>query len=234
MLTGVSNSGVVAMNSAPMTTRPRTAGRPPGSPPRTLETYSRKARGMSRGWVSTRKLVRGSSLSPWSTFGLVVVLMGSAPASLGSGAGGGGVGGQAQVAAATRGDQLDDLGRGGVGLEDLGGDASEVERVDAVGDLHDVVHGVGDQHDADAVVGQPAHEVEHLAGLGDTEGGGGLVEEDDLALLEHGAGDRDGLALTAGQAGDGLAHGVDRADREAAERLAGPGLHLRVGEERAA
>ena len=41
-----------------------------------------------------------------------------------------------------------------------------------------------------------------------------------LRVPHHGLGDRDGLALAAGQAGDGLADGADRRDREARERLA--------------
>ena len=45
-----------------------------------------------------------------------------------------------------------------------------------------------------------SHEVEHLLGLGDAERGGRLVEDDDARLLQHGAGDRDGLALAAGEA----------------------------------
>ena len=45
---------------------------------------------------------------------------------------------------------------------------------------------------------------EHLLGLGDAERGGRLVEDDDLAVPEHRPGDRDGLPLAAGQAGDVL------------------------------
>ena len=60
---------------------------------------------------------------------------------------------------------------------DVGGHPAEVERGDPVGDLEDVVHVVRDQHDAEAVVGEPADQVEHLAGLGDAERGGRLVED---------------------------------------------------------
>nr|BFE74499.1 hypothetical protein GCM10020092_078000 [Actinoplanes digitatis] len=49
-----------------------------------------------------------------------------------------------------------------------------------------------------------AHELEHLRGLRDAEGGGGLVEDDDAAVPEHGLGDGDGLSLAAGEAGDEL------------------------------
>ena len=84
---------------------------------------------------------------------------------------------------------------------DVGGDPAEVQRGDPVGDLEDVVHVVRDQHHAEAVVGEPADQVEHLAGLRDTEGGGGLVEQHDLGVPQHGLGDGHGLALAAGQAG---------------------------------
>ena len=70
--------------------------------------------------------------------------------------------GEAEVAGAAGGDQLDDLAVGDVLAGHLGGDPAEVERGDAVGDLEDVVHVVGDEHDAEAVVGEPADEVEHL------------------------------------------------------------------------
>ena len=57
-------------------------------------------------------------------------------------------------------------------------------------------------HDAEALLGEPPDEVEHLRGLGDAERGGGLVEQHDLGVPEHGLGDRDGLALAAGEARD--------------------------------
>ena len=118
-------------------------------------------------------------------------------------------------------------------LRDLGSDPAEVEGVDAVGDLHDVVHVVRDQHDPNAVIGQAADEVEHLAGLRDAEGRGRLVEEDDLAVPQHCLRDRHCLPLATGEAGDQLADRVDRAYREAGQRLACLAFHLAVGEERA-
>ena len=57
----------------------------------------------------------------------------------------------------------------------------------SVGDLEDVVEVVADQDHAEAVVGEPADEVEDLLGLGDAEGGGRLVEDDDLGVPQHGA-----------------------------------------------
>ena len=141
--------------------------------------------------------------------------------------------GQPDVAAASGGDQLHDLGGAGVLGPHLGGHPTEVERRHPVGDLHDVVHVVRDQYDAAALVGQAAYEVEHLTGLGDAERGGRLVEEDDLAVPQHRLGDRDGLSLTTGQVRHELAHRGDRADRQARQRLARLPLHLAVGEERA-
>ena len=108
----------------------------------------------------------------------------------------------------------------------------EVERGDPVGDLHHVVHVVRDQYDAAPLVGQAAYEVEDLAGLGHTEGRGGLVEEDHLAVPQHRLGDRHGLALTTRQVGHRLAHRRHRAHRQARQRLACLPLHLAVVEER--
>ena len=51
------------------------------------------------------------------------------------------------------------------------------------------------------------------------EGGGGLVEDDDLGVPEHGLGDGDGLALATGQAGDPLADRLHGAHRQRLERL---------------
>ena len=52
----------------------------------------------------------------------------------------------------------------------------------------------------DALLGEPLDEIEHLLGLRDAERGGRLVEDDHARLLQDGAGDRDGLALAAGEA----------------------------------
>src|SRR3954453_17462274 len=110
-----------------------------------------------------------------------------------------------QIARAAGGDELDDPGPVDLGDRYVGGDASQVQGGHPVGDLEDVDHVVGDEDDGVAGVGQPADEVEHLAGLRDAQGGGRLVEDDELGLPENGLGDGDGLALAAGQAGDLLA-----------------------------
>jgi hypothetical protein len=74
-------------------------------------------------------------------------------------------------------------------------------------------------------VGEPADQPQHLLGLCDAERRGGLVEDDELGVPQYGAGDRDGLPLATGQAGDLLADAADRTDREAGEGLGGPLLH---------
>jgi hypothetical protein len=82
---------------------------------------------------------------------------------------------------------------------------------------HPVGHGldvgqiVRDDDDRDALALEPADEVEHDAGLGDAQGGRGLVHDDQSRLPQHGPGHRDSLTLAAGQRADRL---PDRADRD--------------------
>ena len=52
-------------------------------------------------------------------------------------------------------------------------------------------------HHAQVAVGQAAHEVEHLAGLGHAERGRRLVEDEQLRVPHHRLGDGDGLPLAA-------------------------------------
>jgi hypothetical protein len=56
---------------------------------------------------------------------------------------------------------------------------------------------VADQHHAEASLAQPFDEIEHLGGLRDAEGRGGLVEDHDARLTDQRASDRDGLPLPA-------------------------------------
>ncbi len=83
-----------------------------------------------------------------------------------------------------------------------------------------------------AAVAQPLDEVEYLRGLLDTEGRGRLVEDHELGLAEHRAGDGHGLALAAGERGDRDAHARD-ADGQRGEELAGAALHLDLVEDAA-
>ena len=71
--------------------------------------------------------------------------------------------------------------------------------------------------DAEPALAQPLDEVEHLGGLRDAERRGRLVEDDDARLADERAGDRDGLALAAGERGDRNPH---RRDAGAAARAA--------------
>ena len=100
----------------------------------------------------------------------------------------------------------------GDGRDDLlGGDRADVEDAvvaaqaeddHAVGDRAHVLHVVADHDHAEPAVAQPLDEVEHLGGLGDAEGGGRLVEDDDLRVTQQRAGDGDGLPLPARQRRD--------------------------------
>ena len=54
--------------------------------------------------------------------------------------------------------------------------------------------------DREALLGEPPHELEHLARLGDAERRGRLVEDHEPRVPHHGAADRDGLALPAREA----------------------------------
>ena len=89
---------------------------------------------------------------------------------------------------------------------------------------------MGDDDDAEPVLGQAPDEIEHLAGLGDAEGRGGLVEDDELRVPHHRLRDGDRLPLAPGQAGDPLANRPERRDGEAVERLARGTLHRRLVE----
>ena len=133
---------------------------------------------------------------------------------------------QPEVARAARGDQLDHLVVVDVLGLDLRHHPPQEQAGDVVRDLEDVVHVVGDQHDADAVVRQPAHQLEHLLGLGHAQRGGRLVEDHELGVPQHGAGDRHRLALTARERGDALAQRVQRPHRQRLQRLPRPLLHL--------
>ena len=107
---------------------------------------------------------------------------------------------------------------------------TEPEHRDVVRDLEDVAHVVGDEDHRQALIGQSPGQVEHLAGLGDAECGGRLVEHDELRIPQHRLGHRDRLALAAGHRRDRQADVLQRRDREVIEHLARPGLHLRLVE----
>src|SRR5579859_1828676 len=215
-------SVVVLAKMTTSTIRPRMDGKPPGSPLRKRPTYSRIAPSTPRGLMSAWKSARASASCSVSESGapsagpaLTFSVMSAPSRALCRGGSG-----QADVAAAARRDELDELGRAGVLAHHLGSDPAEVQRVDAVRDLHDVVHVVRDEHDADAVVGQTPDEVEHLPGLRDAECRRGFVEDYDLAVPEHRLGDGDGLPLSTRKARHDLTDRVHGADGQPGECLA--------------
>src|SRR3954449_3592999 len=203
-------SGVVVAKISPRTRSPSTEGTAPGAPPRSRWMKSRNAPPSPRGLTSARKLPRVSLSGVRAGW----VVASDAVMACPSRAQGGSVQRQADVATAAGGDELDDLAGAGVLFADFCGDPAEVQRVDAVSDLHHVVHVVRNEYDADAAVGQSPDQLEHLLGLGNAERRGGLVEDDHLAVPEHRLRDGDGLPLAAGEAGDDLPHRADRPHRE--------------------
>ena len=71
---------------------------------------------------------------------------------------------------------------------------------DLVGERADDAEVVGDEDVGEAVLRlQAAEELDDLHLHGHVEGGGRLVEDDELRLQDHGAGDGDALALAAGE-----------------------------------
>ena len=59
---------------------------------------------------------------------------------------------------------------------------AEAQDRDPIGALEDVVEVVRDDDDAQVALREAAHQVEHLARLGDPEGRGRLVEDDALPV----------------------------------------------------
>src|SRR6266516_1987406 len=103
--------------------------------------------------------------------------------------------------------------------------AAQALDVDPVRDLEDVRHVVADQDDRQAPAAQPLDQGQHLAGLADAQGGGRLVQDDDLGAERGRARDRDGLALAAGQGLHLLGDVLDGADPEVFELIPGLGPH---------
>src|SRR5262249_20587414 len=89
---------------------------------------------------------------------------------------------ETDIAATATGDQLDDLSLVDVRADYRGRELAEVEHRDLVGNLHHVVHVVRDQHDGEALVGEAPHQIEHLGGLRNAEGGRRLVEDNETAI----------------------------------------------------
>ena len=102
----------------------------------------------------------------------------------------------------------------------------EVEDRDPVSDREDVVEVVRDDHHGQAAVAQPPDQVEHHAGLRDTEGRGRLVHDDELGVPHHGLGDGHRLSLPTGERADRLPDRADRGDAQAGECLRSGSLHV--------
>jgi Cys-tRNA(Pro)/Cys-tRNA(Cys) deacylase len=110
------------------------------------------------------------------------------------------------------GHQRDDLAHGRVGRPDHGDSPAEPMDVDAVGDLEHLRHVMADQHHRQTPVADPPDQVEHLAGLLDTEGRGRLVHDHHPAAEHRRPRDRHRLPLTTRQRLHQLAdvlHGFD-------------------------
>ncbi|GAA3062916.1 hypothetical protein GCM10020254_03550 [Streptomyces goshikiensis] len=104
--------------------------------------------------------------------------------------------------------QADDLPLIGVaGFQDSG-DRAVAQDGDAVGEAEDLLHAVGDVDDGDALVPEPVDQAEERLDLVLGEGGGGLVEGNDLGLTGQSPQDLHQLALCGGEFGSQLI-GVD-------------------------
>ncbi len=185
------------LEDAQITTSPTTTGSEPRSPPRIRAT--------TRANQSPHAARCGKAGRCWS----MMAAHAQVDASI-----------TARAAAAARratrvvggaGDRGDDRLAGDVGDAEVAVVAAEPQHDDAVGDGLHVGHVVADQDDAVPALAQPLDEVEHLGGLRDAERGGRLVEDDDARLADERPGDRDGLALAAGERGDRDAHRGDLA-----------------------
>src|SRR5882757_2628601 len=128
------------------TTKPRTAGMAPSSPPRTRRKYARSA--------APREY--SSFLTPTGATGGAGVVVGRSVLAMARSSDLHLVDGlETEITRTPRGDQFDHLRVRGLAAQHLGGDAAEIERDDAVGHFEHVVHVVGDEHDTDALIGQP-------------------------------------------------------------------------------
>src|SRR5581483_3724134 len=97
---------------------------------------------------------------------------------------------------------------------------AEPEHGDPRGRLEDVVQVVRDQDDAEPLLGEAAHEREHLLRLRDAERRRGLVEDHEARVPHHRTRDRNRLPLAARECRDPLADRADRRHAEAPERRA--------------
>src|SRR5688572_1414162 len=95
--------------------------------------------------------------------------------------------------------------------------AAAAQNDDPIGDVEHVGHAMADEDDRDTLRLQAADQAKHLGHLADRDRGGRLVHQDELRLGQPGAGNGDGLSLSAG-------HLLDQ--------IARPGLRLQLLEQR--
>src|SRR6516165_12373957 len=164
-----------------MATRPRMTGRAPLSPLRTrvhqILAYSPKESAMTSG-AAVDAACAATSSSAASGGGWMSVLTGAPWWRRGgrSGRGGG------EAPGGTRGHQVDDRLAVVLAQRPDRDHLAQAEHRHPVGHGLDVVQVVRDDDDRDALVPEPADEVEHDPGLGDAQGGRGLVHDDQLGL----------------------------------------------------
>src|SRR5690348_7941475 len=114
------------------------------------------------------------------------------------------------------------------------GDPAALQQVHPVDDREHLAVVVRDDDDRHALLLQVADQIEDHRALLDAHGGQRLVEEQDLGVGEHRAGHRDGLPLTAGQAGHLDVHRLQRLDPHGVQVLLGHPSHDLVAEQRPA
>src|SRR5438105_4225938 len=110
------------------------------------------------------------------------------------------------------------FGEADLALRELAHDRSAIEDDQAIGHLVDVREVVLDVDAGAATRLHPFDEGQHLADLAHRQRGGGLVEDDEVGLEVHGAGDGDALALSSRE----IAHGRVRGDAVTAEADGAP------------
>src|SRR6478735_4255871 len=141
---------------------------------------------------------------------------------------GGLLGGIGEHGRARAGDPADHVVAVRAGGRQVGDLPAAVEDHQAVGDLEAQRQVVGDHDDRDPLVGHPADQAFDVLGLLVAERGRGLVQQQDALRLtvdaDRAAGQRDDLALAAGEHLDGPGHGR-RTDAEAVELLLRAAAH---------
>src|SRR5690349_1164054 len=114
------------------------------------------------------------------------------------------------------------------------GDLAALQQVHPVDDREHLAVVVRDDDDRHALALEVSDQVEDHRALLDAHGGQRLVEEQDLGVGEHRAGHRDGLPLTAGQAGHLDVHRLQRLDPHGVQVFLGLSSHDLVAEQRPA